>query len=95
MMWIVENTEGHPMLKGYDFACIELYSHGTENQLRKYVLDGSGTLWFPSVESKMTDAKPFGRLWAVVETACSAELRKRAMDFAGLDSKKIAFFPAN
>lgn len=93
-MWIVENTANHPWLKGYDAAIIELFSHG-ETEIRKYIIDGHGTLWFPSVEGSAKPAKPLGKLLSVTLADCDDDTRKRAIEFSGLEGKSVLFLPAN
>ena len=93
LMWIVENTANHPLLNGYDAAFIELWSHG-DNGLRKYIIDGDGTLWFPSVETAQ-QAVPMGRLMLAIDSECDSEMRKRAITFCGLEGKKVMLIAAN
>ena len=90
MMWIVENTEQYPLLAGYDFALIELHSHNHQGELRKFIIDGSGVLWFPSVEGAAGIEKPMGKLWAVLHSDCPADLRQRAVEFCNFGPGKKA-----
>ena len=95
LMWIVANTCGAPMLKGYDFAFIELWTK-VDDSLRQYIIDGEGNLWFPNVGPGAVQAKPIGKLMAIVPSGCDKKARQAAINFCGIGAgHKVVVIAAN
>lgn len=99
MMWCVKNTHNAPILRGKDFAFVELFC-APEGEVRRYFIDGNGVLYMPALDaaqkSKVTP-RPFGTLVLVADTEGKPEAAIDRMLIAiGIDDMgKVLLILAN